>query len=53
METDTILLKGKLDFHQYQLAAKALADTATYELEQTMNYSYLTSTRSESIQSWL
>jgi hypothetical protein len=26
METDTILLKGKLDFHQYQLAAKALAD---------------------------
>ena len=38
METDTILLKGKLDFHQYQLAAKALADTATYELEQTLNY---------------
>ena len=38
METDTILLKGKLDFHQYQLAAKALADTATYELEQTLSY---------------
>lgn len=26
METDTILLKEKLDFHQYQLAIKALSD---------------------------
>ena len=26
METDTILLKEKLDFHQYQLAVKALSD---------------------------
>ena len=26
METDTILLKEKLDFHQYQLAVKALSE---------------------------